>query len=105
MSDAPIRFSANGEHGLPFDKALMPRLRIFVDGDMPRHVIAYDIEAGWVEVVGHNELGNCIYDRLTGEWVIRRVHGKVRVVVNPGLCPGCDNSACRKHGSQCGRRS
>ena len=79
MSHAPIRFSANGEHGFPSAHDIVHRLRILVDGDMLRGVLAYDMEAGWVEVAETNGRGE--YVRMNGQYIARRIIGAVKVVI------------------------
>lgn len=81
MTIIPPRLSANGEHGLPVNPSICRRIRIFVDGDMLRHVVAYDIEAGWVEVIEHDERGFLVH--RDGEWSTRRVHGQLRAALVP----------------------
>lgn len=81
MTEAPVRFSANGEYGLPTDRQLARRLRVFVDGDLLRAVVAYDIEAGWIEVHERNDNGLLVH--RDGEWAHRRIHGRVQVLVMP----------------------
>lgn len=79
MTEIPVRFSSNGEFGLPFDRSLSPRLRVFVGGDFLRGIVAYDIEAGWVEVLEHDERGHAT--KRDGQWLTRRVHGRVDISI------------------------
>ena len=81
MTKAPPRLSANGEYGLPVNRTITSRIRAFVDGDFLRHLIAYDMEAGWVEVIEHDENG--FLTHRDGEWVTRRIFGKVEVTLLP----------------------
>lgn len=56
-------------------------MQVTVDGDRFRHVVAYDVSQGWVEHIEHDERGWLVH--RDGEWVIRRVHGKVFVTLMP----------------------
>lgn len=49
---------------------LRSRLRVFVDGDLLRDVVAYDIDEGWVLLVKHDD-----------GFLARKVFGKVEVGV------------------------
>jgi hypothetical protein len=76
IQSAPDRLN-----GAACDPALASRIRVFVDGDMLRCVTAYDIPAGWVEIIAHGDNG--FLQHCDGEWVTRRVHGKIRAVLMP----------------------
>jgi len=58
---------------------LRPRLRVLLDGDSLRDVIAYDCDAGWIVVLKHDDSGN----RMTeGDcFIAERRHGKVTAVL------------------------
>lgn len=73
---APRQLSANGEYGFPIGVAV-GRVRVFVNGDMLRNVIAYDMDESWVEVVPHDDKGKLI--RVGDAWQIVRHHGTIRV--------------------------
>lgn len=79
MNEAPPRLSANGEHGLPTDADIAPRVMVTVDGDCLRDVIAYDAIEGWVEVVQHDDNGERI--REGRFWVCSRIFGKIKAVL------------------------
>ena len=71
----PLKGSVNGEHGLP--KIVPVNIRVFVDGDMPRGVVAYDVLEGWADVLCWDDDGNPLHN---GEdFVSQRVYGKVEV--------------------------
>ena len=78
MADAPVRLSANGEYGFPTvdDKSCV---RLTIDGDSRRLVIAYDMEAGWVETVRADDRGNpVIHD---GAYLCQREYGSIVAVI------------------------
>ena len=78
MIAAPARLSANGEYGFPTVQR-KSRVRVTIDGDSRRLVIAYDMIEGWVETVcaddkGQPMLHNCDY-------VTKREYGEVVAVI------------------------
>lgn len=76
MTDAPPRLSVTGNDGIPVAPLdLRQRIRVFVDGDLYRCVVAYDVPAGWIEIFEHDERGMLVH--RDGEFVTRRVTGKV----------------------------
>jgi hypothetical protein len=75
MTAAPRQLSANGEHGFPIHPCC-GRVRVFCDGDMLRNVIAYDADAGWVEVIAHDDCGQLM--RREGFWVVTRYKGAIQ---------------------------
>ena len=78
MTDAPVRLSANGEHGFPTidDKSCV---RLTIDGDSRRLVIAYDMEEGWVETVRADDRGYpVIHD---GTYLCQREYGNVVAII------------------------
>lgn len=78
MTAAPRQLSANGEHGFPIHPCC-GRVRVFVDGDMLRNVIAYDADAGWCEVIAHDEHGQLM--RIDGRWRVQRYLGAIRAEI------------------------
>ena len=75
MTHPPRKASVEGLHGLPIVSA--ETVRVFVDGDMPRGVVAYDCDAGWAEVLVWDDFGAPLHD---GEnYVVQRLAGKVEV--------------------------
>ena len=74
MSEAPRQMSADMDCGIARD-----RLRVFVDGDMVRDVLAYDCDAGWLACLVHDDEGNRMMD---GEsWLYKRIYGAITVRV------------------------
>ena len=53
-------------------------LRVFIDGDMPRGVIAWNADEGWAEVMVWNDDGTAVGGASDPQ--TRRVYGKVNVV-------------------------
>lgn len=76
MTTLPRQGSVNGEYGFPVIDAR--RLRVFIDGDMPRGVAAWDCDAGWADILAHHEDGSFVRDPA-GRFITRRVTGKVEV--------------------------
>ncbi len=71
----PRKGSVEGLHGLPLING--KTVRVFVDGDMPRGVISWDIDQGWADVMVWGDCGEAVTD---GEHIIsRRVFGKIEV--------------------------
>ena len=78
MTDIPRQGSVNGECGLPA-MSLDERkaIRVTVNGDMPRSVVAFDADAGWVDVIQWDDDGRPLHN---GEdFVTQRLHGTVEV--------------------------
>jgi hypothetical protein len=74
----PRQLSVNGEHGFP-RHPFVGRVRVFVNGDMLRNVIAYDIDAGWVEAIIHDDRGQPV--RTGDGWQVARHYGAVKVAL------------------------
>jgi hypothetical protein len=81
MTEAPPRVSASGEYGLPVNRSITLCIRAFVDGDFLRYLNACDAEEGWLEVTRHDDNGLPVH--LDGEWMTRRICGKVHVILLP----------------------
>jgi len=81
MTEAPPRVSASGEYGLPVNRSITPRIQAFVESDFLRHLIACDAEEGWPEVIEHDDNGFFVH--LDGEWMTRRICGKLHVILLP----------------------
>ncbi|WP_022684548.1 hypothetical protein [Sphingobium bisphenolivorans] len=79
MTPAPPRLSLNGEHGFPSDDRISAVVKVSVDGDLLRSVIAYDVIDGWVDVIAIDDAGKPLSHAQ--QWVTRRVHGDVRAVL------------------------
>ena len=78
MADAPVRLSANGEHGFPTADN-KSRVRLTIDGDSRRLVIAYDMEEGWVETVRADDHGlPVIHD---DGYLCQREYGDIYAVI------------------------
>lgn len=78
MTDAPIRLSANGEYGFPtIDNK--SRVRVTIDGDSRRLVIAYDLEEGWVETVRSDDRGQPVLH--DGTYLCQREYGDVAAII------------------------
>lgn len=74
----PRQGSVNGEYGFPVVEAIT--IRVFVNGDMPRGVVAYDVDAGWADVLLYDEQGGLVRNgnyfltqRRTGVVEVREV--------------------------------
>ena len=75
MTFPPRKGSVDGAHGLPVIRAKL--VRVFVNGDMPRGVVAYDCDAGWADVLVWDDAGHVLSD---GEhYLTQRVRGRVTV--------------------------
>lgn len=81
MTDAPRQLAVSGQYGFPRPPGDWEHrmIRVFVDGDCKRGVVAYDADAGWVDVLRYDPVGGIM--RLRGGFLVRRVHGKVRAVL------------------------
>jgi len=79
MTQAPLRLSANGEHGFPVAGPDEKGVRVYLDGDLFPAVVAYDALAGFVEVMARDTFGNWLM--IDGEYVTRRYYGEVRAVL------------------------
>lgn len=78
MIEIPKQLSAAGEHGFPI-APVGRKVRVTINGDSRRAVVAYDINAGWVESAALDERGLVL---LRGdEWVYKREYGTVGVVI------------------------
>lgn len=78
MIAAPVRLSANGEHGFPTvdDNSCV---RLTINGDSRRLVLAYDMEQGWVETVCVDDRGHCLV--RGDEYVYQREYGNVVAII------------------------
>lgn len=78
MTLAPRRCSTDGREGYPKpDDA--SRLRVLIDGDMLRGVVAYDADAGWADVLLWDEDGNPTM--RDGHFVAVRRTGMIEVYI------------------------
>jgi len=70
---APRKASVDGLHGLPAIKA--ETVRVTIDGDMLRGVVAYDCDEGWADVLVWDDAGQTLHN---GEFfVTHRISGKI----------------------------
>lgn len=67
--------SIDGQHGLPKVKA--DSVRILIDGDMPRGVVAWNAEEGWADILDRDEHGSFV--QIDGKTRTRRIYGKIEV--------------------------
>ena len=74
MIAAPVRLSANGEHGFP-TISNESCVRLTINGDSRRLVIAYDMEEGWVESYCVDDQGDLLI--RNNEYVCKREYGSV----------------------------
>jgi hypothetical protein len=75
MTDAPRKLAIEEDVGT----GIRQSIRIYIDGDIMRDVIAYDCDAGWIMHIVHNDAGERVGD---GEnWIIRRLYGHVIAVM------------------------
>lgn len=72
----PRTGSVNGEYGFPIVEA--KRIRVYIDGDMPRGVVAYNLNEGWADILTYDEQGALVTNGIGG-FIARRVTGKVEV--------------------------
>lgn len=75
MTDAPRRIVPADDYSAAFRETV----RVFIDGDMPRGVLGYDIEEGWALVCEFGEDGQPI--RNGAYWQTRIVTGKIKAVI------------------------
>jgi hypothetical protein len=76
VTTLPRQGSCEGQYGFPIVDGR--RLRVFIDGDMPRGVAAWDCDAGWADVLVRREDGSVKLD-AAGRFITRRVSGKIEV--------------------------
>lgn len=55
------------------------RLRIYIDGDLLRDIVAYDVDRGFVMVIGHGDCG----ERIQSDdcYTLHRYYGDVQAVI------------------------
>lgn len=74
MEEAPRRLAADNAQ-----PELRARVRVYIDGDMLRDIMAYDVDQGWVLIVQHDDNGH--RRQCSGEWLCERVYGRVKAVL------------------------
>lgn len=72
----PRTGSINGEYGFP--KVEAKRIRVLIDGDMPRGVVAWNADEGWADILTYDEQGALVMNGAGG-FVSQRVTGRVEV--------------------------
>lgn len=78
MIEAPARLSANGEYGYPIPDC-KSSIRVTLNGDSKRLVVAYNIEENWCEVICTDDAGKAL--SKNGEWVCKREYGRVQAII------------------------
>jgi len=81
MTAAPPRLVTYGyeSDGRPSDVDPL-RIRVYINGDLKRGVVAYDMIEGWADVIAWDEQGD---PRLTdtGDYIAQRYRGKIVAVM------------------------
>jgi len=78
MIETPRQLSANGEHGFPI-ASKADKVRVTLNGESRRAIIAYDMVAGWVESINLDDNGMPLH--RDGEYFIKREYGKITAVI------------------------
>lgn len=76
MIPAPRRYATTDP---AYNAEIGQRVIVTVDGDMLRHVVAYDCDEGWIDAVAHNEYGVMV--EFDGQYVTRRYFGEVKAML------------------------
>lgn len=76
IAPAPRRYSTFDPN---YDPAIGERVKVTVDGDFFRYVVAYDCEEGWLETVAHDYFG--VWETVGDEVRTRRYYGKIQAVL------------------------
>lgn len=76
MTLAPRRCSTDGRWGYPKPEDAS-RLRVLIDGDMLRGVVAYDVDEGWADVLLWGDDGDPVM--RDGQFVATRRTGQIKV--------------------------
>lgn len=79
MTQAPPRMATDGRVGFP-RPADDADIRVFIDGDLKRGVVAYDMVAGWADVILWREDGKAQLTD-TGDFIAHRYRGKIVAVI------------------------
>lgn len=77
-TEAPKQLSADGRYGFPSPDHLRT-VRVTINGDARRLVVAYDVDAGWVECPLLDEKGHP--QHINGEYIFKREFGKIRAII------------------------
>jgi len=79
VTQAPQRIATDGREGFPcpLDSGA---IRVYINGDLKRGVVAYDMIEGWADVIAWDEQGE---PRLTdtGDYIAQRYRGKIVAVM------------------------
>jgi hypothetical protein len=76
LRDPPRQCASNADYG--FERLARPDcIRILINGDLKRGVIAYDQDAGWADVVLWDDHGQPVWK--DGDYCRTRYHGDIRV--------------------------
>lgn len=76
LRNPPRQCAGNDDYG--FERLARPEcIRILIDGDLKRGVLAYDQDAGWADVVLWDDHGVAVYTE--GKVCRTRYHGDIRV--------------------------
>ena len=79
MTQAPPRLATDGRKGFP-RPARSADVRVYIDGDLKRGVVAYDMIEGWADVILWREDGMaCFTDG--GDFIAQRYRGKIVAVL------------------------
>jgi hypothetical protein len=78
MIETPVQLSASGEHGFPIAPT-GSKVRVTIDGDSRRAIVAYDIINNWVEAAMLDDLGYPLHK--DGEYIYKREYGKVCALI------------------------
>lgn len=76
IAPAPRRYSTFDPG---YSQEIGERVRVTVDGDLFRCVVAYDCDEGWLETLAHDYYG--VSEIVKGEVRVRRYHGKIDAVL------------------------
>ena len=79
MTQSPPRLATDGREGFP-NPVDAQSIRVYIDGDLKRGVVAYDMIEGWADVIAWDEDGE---PRLTdtGDYIAQRYRGKIVAVL------------------------
>lgn len=78
MIEAPNRLSANGEHGFPTPNE-RAKVRVTLNGDSRRSVMAYDVDDCWVESYCMDNQGYVLFNG--DKPVCKREYGLVKAII------------------------
>lgn len=79
MTEAPRRLATDGREGFP-TPSNADAVRVYIDGDLKRGVIAYDALAGWVDVIMWDQDGVPVVTD-DGDYIAQRYRGTIKAVI------------------------